>query len=188
MKKIPTIFARNPVNLSEVTDERNPVCDWVFAGEGIATRKWDGTAVLISDIGVMFKRYDCKKGRTPPLGFIEADSADPITGHWPGWVPIKNDDPADKWFVAAYLESAVSGTLPHGTYEAIGPHFQGNPDGASSDCLIRHGSVPVDFRQEPTREALKSFFVFNKFEGIVWHHPDGRMAKIKARDFGIRRR
>ena len=22
-------------------------------------------------------------------------------------------------------------------------------------------------------------------EGIVWHHPDGRMAKIKARDFGI---
>jgi hypothetical protein len=24
------------------------------------------------------------------------------------------------------------------------------------------------------------------FEGIVWHHPDGRMAKVKARDFGIR--
>lgn len=21
-----------------------------------------------------------------------------------------------------------------------------------------------------------------KFEGIVWHHPDGRMAKLKARD------
>ena len=22
-------------------------------------------------------------------------------------------------------------------------------------------------------------------EGIVWHHPDGRMAKIKRRDFGL---
>lgn len=21
------------------------------------------------------------------------------------------------------------------------------------------------------------------WEGIVWHHPDGRMAKLKARDF-----
>jgi hypothetical protein len=25
-------------------------------------------------------------------------------------------------------------------------------------------------------------------EGIVWHHPDGRMAKLKLRDFGIARK
>ena len=187
MKKIPTIFLRNPENLSEVLDERNPACDWVFDKQGTPTRKYDGAAVLITDIGTYFKRYDCKKGRTPPLGFIEADAADPISGHWPGWVPVKNDDPADRWFMVALFNSTANGVLHFGTYEALGPHFQGNPEGALVDCLIRHGSVPVDFKQEPTREALKSFFVFNKFEGIVWHHPDGRMAKIKARDFGIRR-
>ena len=146
MKKIPTIFARNPVNLSEVTDERNPVCDWVFAGEGIATRKWDGTAVLISDIGVMFKRYDCKKGRTPPLGFIEADSADPITGHWPGWVRV-TDGPEDlryreaksNWFAVHYEYPGM------GTYELLFPEFQGrdsahrNPECVNKPVLVRHG-------------------------------------------------
>jgi len=25
-------------------------------------------------------------------------------------------------------------------------------------------------------------------EGLVFHHPDGRMAKIKKRDFGFRRK
>ena len=26
-----------------------------------------------------------------------------------------------------------------------------------------------------------------QFEGIVFHHPDGRMAKIKLKDFGLYR-
>ena len=26
----------------------------------------------------------------------------------------------------------------------------------------------------------------NNLEGIVWHHPDGRWAKIKRRDFGLK--
>jgi len=34
---------------------------------------------------------------------------------------------------------------------------------------------------------LGQFFKERNIEGIVWHHPDGRMAKIKARDFGIKR-
>jgi hypothetical protein len=28
----------------------------------------------------------------------------------------------------------------------------------------------------------------HNIEGIVWHHSDGRMVKIKAKDFGIKRR
>ena len=27
--------------------------------------------------------------------------------------------------------------------------------------------------------------IARNIEGIVWHHPDGRMVKIKARDFGL---
>lgn len=28
---------------------------------------------------------------------------------------------------------------------------------------------------------------FWNVEGVVWHHPDGRMVKIKTRDFGLTR-
>ena len=35
--------------------------------------------------------------------------------------------------------------------------------------------------------GLKKFFEVNKFlEGVVWHHPDGRMVKIKRKDFGYK--
>jgi hypothetical protein len=36
-------------------------------------------------------------------------------------------------------------------------------------------------------EGLRTWLAENDVEGIVWHHPDGRMAKIKARDFGLKR-
>lgn len=32
-------------------------------------------------------------------------------------------------------------------------------------------------------EALKEFMNTFPHEGIVWHHPDGRMVKIKRKDF-----
>ena len=34
MKKIPTLFKRDPVNRSLVTREVNPDCQWVIDGEG----------------------------------------------------------------------------------------------------------------------------------------------------------
>jgi hypothetical protein len=43
--------------------------------------------------------------------------------------------------------------------------------------------VPVKFD-----ELKRYFFEHDNIEGIVWHHPDGRMAKIKGKDFGIKRR
>jgi hypothetical protein len=36
-------------------------------------------------------------------------------------------------------------------------------------------------------EALKKYLELNDMEGIVFHHPDGRMAKIRKTDFGIKR-
>jgi len=38
-----------------------------------------------------------------------------------------------------------------------------------------------------TSKVLKAWMTGRDVEGIVWHHPDGRMAKLKLRDFGIRR-
>lgn len=34
-----------------------------------------------------------------------------------------------------------------------------------------------------TFDALKGYLANKTIEGIVWHHPDGRMVKIKAKDF-----
>lgn len=189
MKRIPTIYRRDPQNSALVMDEINPVCQWVFDGEGMPTRKWDGSAVLISDIGIPFKRYDCKKGRTPPGGFIAADNHDEVTGHWPGWVPI-TEDPADRWHREAF--AALVDRVP-GTYELLHPRFQGrdsahiNPEHVELPILVKHGSGSIAGPGPVSFETLNSYFHSIDFEGIVWYHPDGRQAKIKARDFGIKR-
>jgi hypothetical protein len=57
MKKTPTIFKRNPENMKQILNEHNPKCDWVFNGEGIATRKYDGTCCLVRN-GILYKRRD----------------------------------------------------------------------------------------------------------------------------------
>ena len=190
MKKIPTIFKRNPENPALVMNEVNPVTIWVFRGEGVATRKYDGTAVMIRE-GKLYKRYDCKKGRMAPSSFIPADNPDPVTGHWPGWIDASDD----KWLKEALGDIDYT-TGMDGTYELIGPWFQGrdspykNPENVTTSLLVRHGEdVLTDVPEVITLFTLYDYFLehFN-IEGIVWHHTDGRMAKIKLRDFGLVRR
>jgi hypothetical protein len=65
MRKIPSVFQRNHDGDCRLRDEVLPGSEWVLAGEGIATRKFDGTCVLVRG-GVLFKRYDAKRGKAPP--------------------------------------------------------------------------------------------------------------------------
>jgi hypothetical protein len=182
MKKIPSLFKRNYDGDRLVYDEVVPGSEWVIEGEGIATRKFDGTACKIDSRGNLYKRYDCKKGKTPPAGFLPCEvTRDEHTGHWPGWVPI-TDDPQDKWFRSVDWR----GMLP-GTYELCGPKINGNPEGFENHVFIPHGhnKISEDLR---TFKEIKEYLSNADIEGIVWHHPDGRMVKIKARDFGIKRK
>lgn len=180
MKKIASVFKRDYKGNRQVYDEVVEGSEWVINGEGVATEKLDGTSCMIRD-GKLFKRYDAKKGRTPPAGFEPTEETqNEHTGHWPGWVPV-NDDPGDKWHRAA-LEADPD--LVDGTYELIGPKVQGNPHEVGIHQLIAHGAykpedVPCDF------DGIREFLTKHVMEGIVWHHPDGRMAKIKRRDFGL---
>ncbi len=180
MKKIPSVFKRDYAGTRRVYDEVVPGCEWVLNGEGFATEKIDGTSCLMRE-GKLYKRYDAKKGRTPPPEWEAAEPApNEHTGHWPGWLPV-GDDPEDKWHRAA-LEANPD--LPDGTYELIGPKVQGNPHGVDGHQLIKHGStelagVPRDF------DGIRDWLADHPVEGIVWYHPDGRMAKIKRRDFGL---
>lgn len=47
----------------------------------------------------------------------------------------------------------------------------------------------VEMMDPPRRfDLLREWFRGKNIEGIVWHHPDGRMVKIKKKDFGLGRR
>lgn len=180
MQKIISLFKRDYEGTRQVYNEVVPGAEWVLAGEGVATEKFDGTCCMVRS-GKLYKRYDAKNGKTPPEGFEPAQDPDPQTGHWPGWLPV-GDRPEDKWHTEAweYLFEKNDGT-----YELIGPKVQGNPYRNESHRLIPHGQNI--FGRQPPRDfkGLKLWFNAHNVEGIVWHHLDGRMVKIKRRDFGL---
>jgi hypothetical protein len=183
MKKIISLFQRNYDGDRLVRDEIVPGAEWVVDGEGRATRKYDGTCCLIRDAR-LYKRYDAKQGKTPPPDFEPAQDYDEATGHMPGWIPV-GDGPEDRWHREAF---SAEPSLIHagGTWELCGPKVQGNQEGFDRHILIKHGCEPLDDAPR-TFYALRDYLASRNIEGIVWHHPDGRMVKIKAKDFGVRR-
>ena len=191
MRKIPCLFVRQFAGRGSaaITREVTPGCEWVLAGEGTASRKWDGTACAVID-GVLHKRYDAKGGKAPPVGAIPCQPApDPISNHWPHWIPVDATNPADRWHVAAWrghIQRAQ--TVPaDGTYELIGPAIGGNPECVPDHELVRHGTeTAMSVADAPrTLDRLREFLTAYFVEGIVFAHPDGRMCKIRRHDFDL---
>ena len=177
MKKIVSLFQRNYDTDRLVRDEVVPGAEWVLRGEGIATRKFDGTCCRVAG-GVLYKRFDAQAGKPAPDGFEAAQDPDPVTGHWPGWLRV-GDGNEDRWHREGWDNSAP---LVDGTYELVGPKIQSNPDGFDKHMLVLHGAellsdAPRDF------EGLKAYLSDKTIESIVFHHPNGEMVKIKKRDF-----
>ena len=198
MKKIPSLFKRDFESKKKLLyDEVTEGCEWVKQGLGTATRKFDGTACMIF-LGELYKRYDCKKGRVKPVGFVQAQNPDPVTGHHPGWVKCQPGNPDDK-----YHWEAFNNFMPKvftqediikldGTYELIGEKVQGNPEHIIGHNLIRHGieileDCPTDFKE------LKEYLEDLDIEGVVWHetHPgfnkEKRMSKVTKKSLGLKR-
>ena len=182
MKKIPTLFDRDwNGDRSRVLDVPHKDCGWVFAGKGIATRKIDGTSCLVRS-GRLFKRRELRKGdATPPL--FELADHDEETGKTVGWMPVEPADPADRY----HAEAFAAGGLADGTYELVGPKVQGNPEKHPRHSLIPHASLALDEQPPRDFDGLQKWLKGRDIEGLVFHHPDGRMAKIKLRDFGLMR-
>lgn len=101
-----------------------------------------------------------------------------------------------------YMREAFRNTFGHpnraidGTYEFLGPKSQGNVEEIGTHCLWAHGAIKFAYDEVPrTFDGLREFFARRagmgvengEMEGIVWHHKDGRMVKIKAKDFGFKR-
>ena len=176
MKKMQTVFV---IDRTTHRATAAVLAQWVVDGEGRATVKHDGTACLVEG-GALFKRYDAKKGKPLPTGFKACEpQPDPVTGHWPGWVPVAADDPASKWHIEAFSDD-----LDDGTYELVGPKVQGNRYGLDRHQLWRHGRDEVEIGR--TREAIVEWLATHGEEGLVFHHPDGRMAKIRRKDFDLK--
>lgn len=186
MQKIPTIFVRDMSKQpSLVTPEWNSDCLWVRDGEGKATRKWDGSSCLWRG-GRLYRRRELRPGDVAPTDF-ESLGTDENTGKTVGWVPV-GDDPDDKWHRQALGELTV--LVDGATYELVGPKVNGGKDGQIIHCFQKHGETSADagaFKPVPRDfDGIREWLAEHVMEGIVWHHPDGRMAKIKRRDFGLR--
>lgn len=118
VKKIPTVFKRvfERHTVVDITEEFSSDLVREAFLRGVATIKWDGACCAIIDEN-FYKRYDAKRGRRPPVGAISCSAPDPVTGHHPYWVLVDENNPADKWFVAARMATEGS-LLRDGTYEA----------------------------------------------------------------------
>ena len=180
MEKIISLYQRNYDGDRLVRNECVPGAEWVLEGEGMATVKMDGTCCMVRD-GKLFARYEVRQGKKAPAGFEPTTEVNPVTGRQQGWRPV-GENPQDHW----HQEAVKDGMPPDGMYELLGPKVQSNPEGYQHHTLVPHGSVPA---QDAPREfdALRDYLADGRIEGIVWRHPDGRMVKIKGRDFGIKR-
>lgn len=182
MEKIPTLFERD--DRFKVTPVVRPECQWVFDGHGDATEKLDGMNVRLTVRSGTLVRIE--KRRNPS----KAQKADGIVD---GWYVDTEAGPEDKWILEAAAGTDVS-TWLDGEHpcEALGPKMQGNPLG-----LERHVCVPFNVEAPIYKDVPRDFdgiaAVLTEIEshyapghlaeGIVFHHPDGRRAKIKRRDF-----
>jgi hypothetical protein len=188
MKKIPTVFRRDPDDMKRVLPEVTPGCEWVLAGEGVPTRKYDGTCCMFDGL-MWWARREVKPGQQVPDDF-RPEQTDEATGKTVGWTPMVQSSFA-KYHAKAVANYAIAygeGPGP-GTYELCGPKINKNPEKLDDHLLLSH-----DFAEQvettyltPSFEALRDLVVSLAAnvgaEGVVWHHPDGRMAKLKARDF-----
>jgi hypothetical protein len=193
MQKIPTVFQRNPEDRSGLLNEVNPPAEWVLAGEGVAHRKYDGTCVLLDADGSWWNRREIRKGKTMPSDAIDLGT-DPNTGKTMCWVP--NTDGGHRKNLLLAIENYEGELLP-GTYELCAPNIDTrggkNPERLTEPAIYRHDTSPVfevspeDLTFERLREIIMALHDDEGLEGLVWHHPDGRMAKLKGIDFGCTR-
>jgi hypothetical protein len=183
MEKIPTLFERD--ENFHVVNRPRAECAWVFEGAGVGTEKLDGTNVRLTVRSGQLVRVE--KRRNPSKAQKKAGIID-------GWyVDTVEGTGEDKWILAAAANTDVTG-WPDGEHacEALGPRVQGNPLGLDDHVCVPFNlvaptldEVPRDYdRLWDFLAQLESRYAPGHLaEGIVFHHPDGRRAKIKRKDF-----
>jgi hypothetical protein len=183
MEKIPTLFDRGED--FKVVDKVRAGCEWVLAGEGTPTEKLDGTNVRLTVRSGQLVRLEKRRNPSPKQKH---------SGIVDGWyVDADEFSPEDRWIFEAARNTDLS-NWPDGEHpsEGLGPNIQGNPLG-----LAKHLCLPFNLHAPIYNDVPRSFSGLQSWldqmdsvfspghlaEGIVFHHPDGRRAKIKRKDF-----
>jgi hypothetical protein len=184
MEKIPTLFERD--GRFRVVNRPRSECAWVFDGEGTGTEKLDGTNVRLTVRSGQLVRVE--KRRNPSKAQKEQGIVD-------GWYVDAGGAADDRWILEAAQGTDVS-AWPDGEHacEALGPRIQGNSLGLAEHlCVPFNLEAPVYADVPRTYDGLRAYLSTldshyapgHLAEGIVFHHADGRRAKIKRKDFGV---
>lgn len=182
MKKIPTLFVRDPDNMKLVTEKVSPGLEWVLERWCVVREKLDGTACAVLG-GRLYKRFTTQMDF--PTGFIPSGPPSATVSKVPGWIPV-GDGPEDQWHREAFGRYP---SLSSGTFELIGPKVQGNPYGYMPKQLhelrrhefVQDVAIGVVWTFKSIRNAVNDLLG----EGLVFWGPEGPVAKIKRRDFGL---
>lgn len=88
MKSIPTIFVWDKATRTVINKPARDI-NWVFEGKGVATRKYDGVAIMV-DAGKVYVRLEWRTGDKLPNGFIKLQDVNPKKPEAPipGWAPV----------------------------------------------------------------------------------------------------
>lgn len=183
MEKIPTLFDRGTD--FKVVDRVRAGCEWVVEGQGQATEKLDGMNVRLTIRSGQLVRLE--KRRNPN----KLQKKGGIVDGW--YVDAIENSKEDQWIFEA-SNKTVFADWPDGEHpcEALGPKIQGNSLG-----LHDYVCVPFDLEIPVYEDTPRTFMSIREqvmtlpskyspehlAEGIVFHHSDGRRAKIKRKDF-----
>lgn len=186
MRKIKTIFDRNWEGNRKVNSKL--VVDFDFEN-ATATEKLDGMNIRVTVRHQIVVRVE--KRRNPN----KVQKQKGITDPW--YIDADEFSSEDKWIFDAVKNTDFS-EVPDGEWsaEALGKNIQGNPLKLDNNQVFIF-SLP-QWRKKITLEnvpcnydKLKKWLPKQKsklgnnagIEGIVWHHPNGEMVKIKLKDF-----
>lgn len=180
MEKIPTLFLRDPNNMSRVTTDINPHAAWLLEIMALPTIKKDGTNILI--VVQNGSLIEAQKRRNPTR-------EEKAQGQEPGYTAMDRDNSQDKHIFAA-VDATDFTTWPDGVWscEALGPKIQGGVE-SSTPMLYPFSWAPevIATGIAISYSTIKEYLERHEIEGIVWHEQGGekRMAKVKRKDFGL---
>ncbi len=133
--------------------------------------------------------------KPPPDWFVPTEIApDPVTYHFPGYVPIFKPNTENAHQFESYLAADFNefkSLKPH-TYELVGPDVNGNAHSFPRRHLLLHGAdthVAVTKLSTPdkplTLDTIMKWFQTNPSsvtsEGVVWHYKPPRAAATDSK-------
>lgn len=173
MSRIPTLFLRNPEDRRFVMPVVQQGCEWVLAGEGTPTRMYDGVLALFDPAAPHVEHADPAELQG---WFVEDRRGGELVPAWRS----KYARPM------AEAARAITDGPRIGSHELLGPKINRDPERIGRHIVIAHADADVLNDAPRDLDGLTTWLLSHPYEGIVWHHPDGRMAKLKRKDVRAR--